>query len=256
MSIVLPKQKVKAELLSPSTLIVFSKPKVGKTSLLAELEDALILDIEKGAKYVDSMKIEINSIEHIFEVGKAIKDAGNPYKYIVLDTITKLEELCIPYAEKLYSLTAMGKNWFKRDAAGKLTPDSGKAMYRTITNLPNGAGYQYVREAMTKVVEFCKTLAPRIILVGHIKDTLLEKNGVEFTVSDLNLTGKIKNIMTSQADAIGYMYRRGNKNYLSFKTSDEVTCGARPAHLKNKEILISELTDEGFVTYWNEIYID
>jgi hypothetical protein len=254
--IVLPMQKIKAESQSPSNLIIFSKPKVGKTSLLAELEDCLIIDLEKGTKHIDAVKLNANSIEEIIAIGREIVKAGKPYKYIALDTITALEEMCVPYAEKLYSKKPMGKSWFKATADGKLAPDSGKAQYGNILNLPNGAGYTYLREAMTKIIEHVKTLAPRIILIGHIKDTMLEKAGAEFTSSDLDLTGKIKRIISSQSDAIGYLYRKGNKNILSFATSDAVSCGARPAHLRNAEIVVSELTDEGFVTNWDKIYID
>ena len=85
---------------------------------------------------------------------------------------------------------------------------------------------------------------------------MLEKAGAEFTSADLDLTGKIKRIMSSQSDAIGYLFRKGNKNILSFKTNDGVSCGARPDHLKNKEIVVSEMTDNGLVTNWDEIYID
>jgi len=109
---------------------------------------------------------------------------------------------------------------------------------------------------MTKIIEYVKTLAPRIILVGHIKDTMLEKAGAEFTSSDLDLTGKIKRILSSQSDAIGYLYRKGNQNILSFATTDSVACGARPTHLRNAEIVVSELTDEGFVTYWDRVFVD
>ena len=123
-------------------------------------------------------------------------------------------------------------------------------------NLPNGAGYVYLRQAITKMTEYLKSLAPRIILVGHVKDVMLEKAGAEFTSADLDLTGKIKRIMSSQSDAIGYLFRKGNKNILSFKTNDGVSCGARPDHLKNKEIVVSEMTDKGLVTNWDEIYID
>ena len=122
--------------------------------------------------------------------------------------------------------------------------------------MPNGAGYPYLREAFTKVIEYIKTLAPRIILVGHIKDILLDKNGTEFNSLDLDLTGKLKRITTSQSDAIGYLYRKGNQSILSFRTTDEVSCGARPDHLRNKEIVISEMTDEGLITHWDKIYID
>lgn len=254
--IILPTKKVKAASQSPKNLIIFSKPKVGKTSLLAELEDALLIDLEEGSDYVDAMKIKARSWEDLKAIGQEIRKAGNPYKYIILDTITALEEICIPYAEVLYSKKPMGKNWFKKDANGKLDRSSGKAQYGNILNLPNGAGYAFLREAMTKVIDYVKSLAPRIILVGHIKDVMLEKSGAEFTSSDLDLTGKIKRILSSQSDAIGYLYRKGNQNILSFATNDAVACGARPAHLRNKEIVVSEMTDEGLVTHWDRVYID
>jgi hypothetical protein len=255
-TIKLPTQKVKASHVSPNNLIIFAKPKVGKTSLLAELPDCLILDTESGSDYVDALKMKVTSVEDIKEIGKAIIDAGHPYKYIAVDTITALENICMPYAEVLYSRTPMGKNWFKKSPDGNYDPTSGKAMYGIITQLPNGAGWQYQREAMTKVIEYIKTLAPRIILVGHVKETLLEKNGTEFNSSDLDLTGKFKRIISSQSDAIGYLYRKGDTNILSFKTTDEVSCGARPNHLKNAEIEISKWKNDKLTTSWEKVYID
>jgi len=62
--------------------------------------------------------------------------------------------------------------------------------------------------------------------------------------------------MTSQSDAVGYLYRKGNTNILSFATNDSVACGARPAHLRNKEIVLSELKDDNFTTHWDKVYID
>lgn len=247
--IILPKKKSAALHKSPKNLILFSKPKVGKTSLLSQLDDCLIIDLERGSDYVDAVKIQATSVEDIKAIGEQIKKEGHPYKYIALDTITALEEMCIPYAEVIYSKTSMGQNWFKEGSGGK-------AIYGNILNMPNGAGYAYLREAFTKVVEYVKTLAPRIILVGHIKDTLLEKGGTEFNSLDLDLTGKLKRITTSQSDAVGYLYRKGNKNILSFKTTDEVSCGARPEHLRNQEIVISELVDGKIITSWDKVFID
>lgn len=255
--IVLPTQKVEATSKSPNNLIIFSKPKVGKTSLLAELDGCLIIDLENGSDFVDALKLKAESVHEIKAIGEEIKKAGLPYKYVAIDTVTALEEICVPFAEQLYSRKPMGKSWFKKNAEGKLTKDSGKAAYGSILNLPNGAGYTYLREAMTKMVEYAKTLAPRIILVGHIKDTMLEKAGGEFTSSDLDLTGKIKRILTSQSDAIGYLYRNKNQNILTFATTDAVACGARPKHLRNAEIVISEINKEGELeTHWDKVYID
>jgi hypothetical protein len=86
---------------------------------------------------------------------------------------------------------------------------------------------------------------------------LLEKNGAEFSSLDLDLTGKLKRIASSKSDAIGYLYRKGNKNILSFKTTDEISCGARPEHLRNQEIVLSEILEDGtFKTHWDRIFID
>jgi len=112
MGIVLPTTKVAPECKSPKNLIIFSKPKIGKTSLLSTLDNCLILDLEGGTKYLNAMKVEAKTFEELKEVGKAIKEAGNPYKYIAVDTITALEEMIVPYAEILYSKAPMGKNWF------------------------------------------------------------------------------------------------------------------------------------------------
>jgi hypothetical protein len=240
----LPTSKIKAEEHNPKNLIIFSKPKVGKTELLAGLPDCLIMDLENGTDYVDAMKIKISSVRELKAVGEAIIKAGKPYKYIAVDTITALEDVCLPYAEELYSKTSMGKNWFSE----------GKPKYTSLLNLPNGAGYPWLREAFTKVIDYVKTLAPYIILVGHVKDTMLEKNGAEVNVLDLDLTGKLKRISTSNSDAIGYLYRKGKQNILSFKTTDEISCGARPVHLRDQEIVVSEMTDKGLVTYWDKVF--
>jgi hypothetical protein len=93
--------------------------------------------------------------------------------------------------------------------------------------------------------------------MGHVKDTQLEKDGAQFSSLDLDLTGKLKRITASSSDAIGYLYRKGDKNILSFKTKDEIACGARPDHLRNEEILISEIDEEGnYQSYWEKVFVD
>lgn len=244
---VLPLTKIQAEIKSPKNIVIFSKPKIGKTTLLSQLDNCLIIDLEEGSDYVDALKLKAKSVSDIVTIGNMIIDAGRPYKYVALDTITALESICVPYAEELYSKSLMGKKWFTE----------GKLQYGSILNMPNGSGYPWLRQAFEKVLNYVKTLAPNVIFVGHIKDTLLEKNGAEFNSLDLDLTGKLKRITTSNADAIGYIYRKGKKNILSFLTTDEIACGARPEHLRNQEIVISEPAEDGsIITHWDKVYID
>jgi hypothetical protein len=239
MSIILPTKKVKVERTNPKRLIIYSKPKTGKTTAFAGLADNLIMDLENGSDYVEALKINVNSLQELLETGKAIKEAGCPYKYVTIDTVTALEEMVAPLAIKLYKQTSMGKNY---DGDNVLT-------------LPNGAGYLYIRQAFFQVLDFIDTLAPHIILSGHIKDKQVDDKGEMVMSANIDLTGKIKSLICANADAIGYMFRRGNQSILSFKTNEEVTCGARPEHLRNEEILISEMNEKGkLVFHWDKVY--
>ena len=238
MGIVLPTTKIKAERVNPKRIVIYSKPKTGKTTAYAGLNNNLILDLENGAEYVEALKIKITSLQELLDAGKAIKEAGRPYDYVTIDTVTALEEMIMPLAIKLYRQTPMGKN-FDGD---------------TITTLPNGAGYLYIRQAFFQVLDFIDTLAPTIILSGHIKDKQVDDKGELVMSANIDLTGKIKSLICAQADAIGYMYRKGNQTILSFKTNDEVTCGARPEHLRNEEIVVTELIDGVLKTTWDKVF--
>ena len=239
MNIVLPTKKVKAERVNPKRIVIYSKPKTGKTTAYAGLEDNLIIDLENGSDYVEALKVKIGSLQELLDAGKAIKAAGNPYKFITIDTVTALEEMIMPLAIKLYRQTPMGKN-FDGD---------------TVTTLANGAGYLYIRQAFFQVLDFIDTLAPTIILSGHIKDKVVDDKGEMVMSANIDLTGKIKSLICANADAIGYMYRKGTKTILSFKTNEEVTCGARPEHLRNEEIVITELIDGELKTSWEKVFI-
>jgi len=93
-----------------------------------------------------------------------------------------------------------------------------------------------------------------LILLGHLKDKMLETNGKEVSAVDLDLSGKIKSIVCAKADAIGLLSRKADKVTLNFKTSEEVTCGARPDHLKNQEITLTEMIDNKLVGHWDKVY--
>jgi hypothetical protein len=238
MGIVLPTKKVKADRINPKRLIIYSKPKTGKTSAFAGLEGNLIIDLENGADYVEAIKVKANNLQELKEIGKAIKEANYPYKYVTIDTVTALEDMVMPLAINLYKQTPMGKNY------------SGDS----ILTLPNGAGYLYVRQAFFQVLDFIDTLAPQIILSGHIKDKQVDDKGEMVMSANIDLTGKIKSLICANADAIGYMFRRGEQTILSFKTNEEVTCGARPEHLRNEEIVISEMVNGELITHWEKVY--
>ena len=248
--LVLPEDILPPTTVNPRKMLIFSAPKVGKTTLMAGLEDALIIDLEKGTDYVAAKKIQVNSIADLRVVARLIKEknaakGGFFYKYIVIDTITKLEEIVKELAIEIHKKRPLGKT-FKGD-------------HYELLALPNGAGYGPLREAFEIVYNMFSTLCEHLILVGHLKKTssIKANNGAEISARDIQLTGRLKEITCMDVDAIGYLYRtEGNKCVLSFKTSeDDMITGARPTHLKNTEIVVSELIDGRMVYHWDKVYI-
>ena len=106
MSIVLPKTKSGIRRSNPNFLIMFGKPKQGKTTALSMLDDCLIIDLEEGSNYVDALSIKVKDIRELFQVAKQLEEDGKPYKYIALDTATTLkEEMLMPLAIRDYKAT-------------------------------------------------------------------------------------------------------------------------------------------------------
>jgi len=238
---ILPTSKTPAKTENPKFLILFGKPKSGKTTILAGLENNLIIDLEEGSNYVDAMAVKANNIDDLKAISKAIKEAGNPYKYITIDTATALEDIILPMALADYKSTPMGKTFDGLD----------------VRTLPNGAGYLYIREAFQRVVNIFRGLTEHLILIGHTKDRTINRDGKELSENLLDLSGKLERIISSKADALGYVYRKKNQTIINFNGGEDLLVEARPAHLRGKEIVIAESDEDGVITmHWDKIFKD
>ena len=86
--------------------------------------------------------------------------------------------------------------------------------------------------------------------MSHVKDSSINKQGKDLNAKDVALTGKLKQIVCANADAIGFMFRNPtnfNQTILSFKTHEQdLATGARPPHLSNQEFVILELTNPDY----------
>lgn len=245
MPIILPTTKILPTRQSPKILLLYGMPKVGKTTILSELDNTLIIDLEKGSEFVTALKIGVNNLNELSQTLDAIISAGRPYKRIAVDTVTKMEEWCEVDATNRYRNSPIGKNF---------TGNS-------VLELPNGGGYLYLRQSFSSWISKFKNCASELILVGHLKEKYLggrasvsngvelagRKDTVEVLSKEIDLTGKIKNIACADADAVGYLYRNNNHGLsISFETSEEVNCGSRCKHLAGAK----------FEFDWKKIYID
>lgn len=104
--LILPTEKIPAKITNPRFLILFGKPKAGKTSAVAALDNNLIIDLEGGADYLEALSVQARSIADLAEIRTAILTKNQEcngffYKHITIDNATRLEEMCMSYACQL-----------------------------------------------------------------------------------------------------------------------------------------------------------
>ena len=210
----LKKVKRKAISINPNTLLLYGAPKVGKTTMLSSLDDCLILDTEKGARMIEGYIQEVNSRDELIESLIEIKESKDvKYKYIAIVTIDKVAE------------------WAERRVCEEESVSS-------IADLAFGKGYGLVREKVIKTVSHFKEVAEHLIIIGHRKVAYAVTEGNAIVIPEsLDLTGKLKNVIMSACDAIGYVYRdEDEKLMVSFKANNAIEAGSRCSHLKGKEV--------------------
>ena len=207
---------------SPKLLTLFGQSKVGKTTTLASLDNCLILDTEKGTDFVSAMKVQVNSLNELMNVMKAVRDSDHKYEYIALDTLDNV----VFWIE--HSICAENK-------------------VKQIGDIPYGGGYAQVRDRVITLINRLKMLAPQVILIGHRKKTLIGSDSVEVNTSSLDLSGKLKNLVMADSDAIGFVYRdEEGKLKVTFEASSEIEEGSRCEHLRGNVIDFQ----------WDKIYVD
>ena len=243
--VILPTIKNIPKILNPRFLVLFGKPKTGKTTLLSTLDNCLIVDLEGGSEFLEAMAIQARSVADLGEIATAIKakiaETGKkPYDYIAIDNATRLEDMCLPYAASLYRMNPIAKNWTGTD----------------VRTLEKGAGYLYLREAVKTVIDNFRNLTDHFILIGHTKDSLITKDGQELSEMQIDLVGKLGLIVCGEADAVGYVYRKTNETIISFEGGVNSVREARAPHLRGKKIVIANSDKDNVITtYWDEVFL-
>jgi len=258
--LILPTEKRKATDINPNIMIIYSQPKAGKTTICAQLDNSLIFELEpNGASYIEAKVLELNKPSEFDKALDLIENSeGKVCTYLIIDTVTQLD---------IWSEIKGTYEYMQKPQGKKFNKEGDKIIYHTdvrfetVHNLGQGYGYAFSRNVMTDWYDRFNNLinlekVDHIILLCHIKDKMIEtKAGELVEVSTLNLTGKVKSIYCSKADAIGNFYRKGKQGFLNFNNEHKVISGGRCTHL-DKEILISEKQEDGSIkTYWDKIYL-
>jgi len=207
---VLKVAKRKAVSQNPSTLLMYGPPKIGKTTMLSSLDNCLIIDTESGSNMIEGHILNANNRKELIDILKQARE-GHEFKYIAIDTIDKV----VQWAE-----------------AAVCEENSVQAL----ADLPFGKGWGLARDKVMNTIHAFKDVCDHLIIVGHRKTAKAVVEG-QATVEpeSLDITGRLKNMIMSDSDAIGYVFRdEDEKLMISFKSDDALEAGSRSPHLRGK----------------------
>jgi len=241
--ITVPTEKVPASKFNPKRMVIYGQAKIGKSSMLAQLENNLIIDTEGGTEYMEAMAVQARTVEDLGQIAQAIKEKNaevghNFYKYITIDTATRLEEICLPWAAREYKQT-VDKSWTGTD----------------VRDIGFGAGYRVLYSCIDRILSLFQGLCDTFIITCHTYEDVDGKSDAIQRTS-LSLPKQTRKEVERFYDCIGYCYRKGKETHLSFVGGDNFIKGTRIEHLREKDIIVAEWDDDEdkLVTHWDRIF--
>lgn len=281
----------------PRSMIIISAPKSGKTNAMVNVPRLLIGDTDPngGTSYFNCNNvamvsgtdvtynkaldmhiptelyktvIELSKANGMVEYNKAYKTWENSPTEENVTILTKLVD-SMPFpvfcVDTLTNLTTSLYAAALADVKKKFPKSTNIQSKTSIKNVDDYSGAQYTRETITRTMQFIeKFAAPFILYTGHIKDTkkVGQKDDDELAITDIDFEGQtIATKITSIASAVGICYRDDDGVWFDFVRSDTNKVSARPAHLSNRKIKISDIDEyeDGKLikkgkTYWGDVY--
>jgi len=237
----------------PRDMVIYGKPKSGKTTAVMSLENVLLVDVENGSAFVKGMVIQppanygpVGKFKWLKELAATIKEQGKPYDYVVIDTLSQLDSDAEWVGTYNYMNSISGKKFNKQlDDNGNVMigPDKkpiplapNHPDYESVLTLGQGYGYKWTRDAIMDIYESLKDIGKICtIFICHVADKMVaEKNGEQVMVKDLALVGKTRDLIPRLTDAIANVWNEDGQMYISFAGNPDKIGGMRGgSHLAN-----------------------
>lgn len=206
--------------LSGKYILLYSKPKVGKTSFAAQIKKNLILATELGTNAIDNLSVvPILKWVDVRNVVKQLRDprARELYDTITFDTISIAADL----VEK-YICTREG--------------------VESIRDVPYGQGWKMVANELQETLREISMLGFGIILICHSKERAsiyTDAEGNPISSVEPSLNKNVYNVANALCDLIAYIAvefdKEGNSHrYLYTRQTPTVFAGSRWKYLEPK----------------------
>lgn len=260
----------KVKEVDPKDLVIYAQPKLGKTTICADLTKklegkAVIFGLEKGGTdylegyflncYKNSSDGYTEAIANYKAGKKWIRENRDKIDYLIVDNLSILDDWADIAGTYYYMSTTQGKN-FNRDNKTNIQFTHTHPEWKSVTTLGDGMGWRYPRDWFMSEIEDIMSLVNYRIWIVHVKDKFIKDTVLNETIvgAEMALTGKLKSMLASRVSTICKLVSDKDKRYLSFDNENEsLIAGSRAPSLTGR-ILISDKKDGEIITYWENIY--
>lgn len=192
-------------------MLIYGKPKIGKTTFACSIPDALILATEKGYNAMDGVLVQdIKTWADALIVLRQLRSAKakEKFKSVVIDTFTILSELCEKY----------------------ICSNEGVA---TLGDIPWGGGYAMLGKELGDFIRGITMEGYGLVLIAHSKEAVeqVDENKT-VTYYSPNLSKRAMGIANQAVDIIAFANEKWDKEgnsqrYLVCRQTPNITAGSR-----------------------------
>lgn len=170
----------KVDDLSKQIILVYGRPKIGKSTLCSKFPNALFLAPEPGLNHLEVFKQPIHNWSEFMLACKEIAEGSHEFKTIVIDTIDALIPLLVDYIQVENNVEYIG-------------------------DLPMGKGWFLATQELKRVLNKLSMLDYGLILVSHAKQEKIETKTKNYDRFTIDIGGKNQNAILNLMDIILFM---------------------------------------------------
>lgn len=187
---------------------IYGAPKTGKTTLAAQMEDAIILAFEKGYNALPGVIAQdITSWSDMKAVVRELKkpEVKGRFKAVVVDTIDIASDMCTKYVCNQKGIESLG-------------------------DLGYGKGWTAFKEEFNDMFRGLTQLGYAVYFIGHHKEAMTGDEGNQRMVIRPALPNSVRTVIEGMADIYGYAHQVAghSMSVLTLRHSDDsISCGGR-----------------------------
>lgn len=178
MSLELPTElSVPVTELGKQTILLYSQPKLGKSTFASQFPEALFFECEPGLNHLKVFKMPTYKWEDFLAACKLVAKGDHRFRTLVIDTVDNAFKMCSEYVCAKHGIEYEG-------------------------DMGHGKGWALVKNEWHRVLTRLASLPYGLILISHAVDKTIETRTGEYTKTVPSLPDRARSVVLGLVDII------------------------------------------------------